>query len=100
MLYQWHLYSSVRKFVIAGTYENGENWYMTNNNQLTVPYNQKFSRESNFHYFRERFENAKICLREKMYFKRSLEVGTSMIFCCIPCLILNPGHKSRNHLVY
>ena len=33
-----------------------------------VAYNQKFSRESNFPYFRERFENAKICLREKLYF--------------------------------
>ena len=33
---QWYLYSSVRKFVIGGTDENGENWYMTNNNQFTV----------------------------------------------------------------
>ena len=31
------LYSSVRNFVIAGTDENGENWYMTNSNQFTVP---------------------------------------------------------------
>ena len=30
------LYSSVRNFVIAGTEENGENWYMTNNNQFTL----------------------------------------------------------------
>ena len=29
-------YSSVRNFVIAGTDENGENWYMTNNKQFTV----------------------------------------------------------------
>ena len=35
-----------------------------------IPYSQKFSRESNFRYFRERFENAKICLREKLYFER------------------------------
>ena len=34
---QWYLYSSVRKFVIEGTDENGENWYITNNNQFTVP---------------------------------------------------------------
>ena len=33
---QWYLYSSVRKFIIEGTDENGENWYMTNNNQFTV----------------------------------------------------------------
>ena len=33
---QWYFYSSVRKFVIEGTDENGENWYMTNNNQFTV----------------------------------------------------------------
>ena len=31
-----YLYSSVRNFVIEGTHENGENWYMTNNNQFTV----------------------------------------------------------------
>ena len=32
-----YLYSSVRYLiVIAGTDENGENWYMTNNNQFTV----------------------------------------------------------------
>ena len=31
-----YLYSSVRNFVIAGTEEKGENWYMTNNNQFTV----------------------------------------------------------------
>ena len=31
-LYQWNLYSSACKFVIADTDENGENWYMTNNN--------------------------------------------------------------------
>ena len=31
-----------------------------------IPYNQKFSRESNFRYFREWFENVKICLREKL----------------------------------
>ena len=31
-----YLYSSVRIFVIAGIDENGENWYMTNNNQFTV----------------------------------------------------------------
>ena len=49
-----------------------------------APYNQKFSRESNFRYFRERFENVKICLREKLYFKKeSLEVGTGIIYCCI-----------------
>ena len=30
------LYSSVCNFVSAGTDENGENWYMTNNNQFTV----------------------------------------------------------------
>ena len=35
-LQQWYLYSSVRKFVIMDTDENGENWYMTNNNQFTV----------------------------------------------------------------
>ena len=35
---QWYLYSSVRKFVIEGTDENGENWYMTNNNQFTVAF--------------------------------------------------------------
>ena len=34
-LHQWYLYSSVRKFVIMDTDENGENWYMTNNNQFT-----------------------------------------------------------------
>ena len=34
---QWNSYSSVRKFVIEGTDENGKNWYMTNNNQFTVP---------------------------------------------------------------
>ena len=33
---QWYLYSSVRKFIIEGTDENGENWYTTNNNQFTV----------------------------------------------------------------
>ena len=33
-----YLYSSVRNFVIAGTDENGENWYMTNINQFTVSY--------------------------------------------------------------
>ena len=33
---QLYLYSSVRKFFIEGTDENGENWYMTNNNQFTV----------------------------------------------------------------
>ena len=38
-LLQWCLYSSVRKFVITDTEENGENWYMTNNNQFTVLYN-------------------------------------------------------------
>ena len=27
---------TVRKFVITDTDENGENWYMTNNNQFTV----------------------------------------------------------------
>ena len=36
---QWYLYSSVGKFVNEGTDENGENWYMTNNNQFTVLYN-------------------------------------------------------------
>ena len=35
-----------------------------------IPYNRKFSRESNFGFFREQFENAKICLREKLYLKR------------------------------
>ena len=35
-----------------------------------LPYKRKFSRGSNFRYFRERFENSKICLREKLYFKR------------------------------
>ena len=35
---QWYSYSSVRKFVIKGTDENGKNWYMTNNNQFTVLY--------------------------------------------------------------
>ena len=35
-----------------------------------IPYKRKFSRGSNFRYFRERFQNAKICLREKLYFKR------------------------------
>ena len=35
-----------------------------------IPYKRKFSRGSNFRYFRERSENAKICLREKLYFKR------------------------------
>ena len=34
-----------------------------------IPYKRKFSRESNFRYFRERFENAKICLRKKLYLK-------------------------------
>ena len=33
---QWYSYSSVRKFVIEGTDENGENWYMTINNQFIV----------------------------------------------------------------
>ena len=33
---QWFLYSSVHKLVIEGTDKNGENWYMTNNNQFTV----------------------------------------------------------------
>ena len=37
---------------------------------LGLPYKRKFSRGSNFRYFRERFENAKICHREKLYFKR------------------------------
>ena len=32
-----------------------------------IPYKRKFSRGSNFRYFRERLENAKICLREKLY---------------------------------
>ena len=27
-----YIHSSVRNFVIAGTDENDENWYMTNNN--------------------------------------------------------------------
>ena len=36
MCSQMYAYSSVRKFVIEGTDENGENWYMTNNNQFTV----------------------------------------------------------------
>ena len=31
-----HLFSSVHKFAIAGTDENGENWYMTNDKQFTV----------------------------------------------------------------
>ena len=35
-LYQWNLYSSVLKFVIVDTDENGEYWYVTNNNQFTV----------------------------------------------------------------
>ena len=35
-LCQWYLYSSVRIFVIADTDENGENCYMTNNNQFAV----------------------------------------------------------------
>ena len=35
-----------------------------------IPYNQKFSQASNFRYFRVRFENPKICLREKFNFKR------------------------------
>ena len=33
---QWYFYLSVRKFVIAGTKENGENWYIMNKNQFTV----------------------------------------------------------------
>ena len=33
---QWFLYSSVYKFVMEDTDENGENWYMTNNKQFTV----------------------------------------------------------------
>ena len=33
---QWYSYSSVCKFVIGGTDENGENWDMTNDNQFTV----------------------------------------------------------------
>ena len=49
-----YLYSSVHNFVIAGTDENGENWYMTNNNQFTaylheqegLPPNQQY----NMHY--------------------------------------------------
>ena len=32
----WYSYSSVRKFVIEDTDENGENWYVTINNQFTV----------------------------------------------------------------
>ena len=31
-----YLFSSVHNFVIAGTDENGENWYMANINQFTV----------------------------------------------------------------
>ena len=31
-----YLYSSIRSFVIEGTVKNGENWYMTINNQFTV----------------------------------------------------------------
>ena len=31
-----YLYSPVHSFVIAGTDENGENCYMTNNNHFTV----------------------------------------------------------------
>ena len=31
-----YLYSSVRNFIIEDTNENGENWYMTNNNEFTV----------------------------------------------------------------
>ena len=38
-----------------------------------LPYKWKFSRESNFRYFREWFENAKICLREKLYLKRKFK---------------------------
>ena len=43
---------------------------MTSGKGPILPYKRKFSRGSNFRYFRERFENAKICLHEKLYFKR------------------------------
>ena len=39
--------------------------------ELLLPYNQKFSRESNFRYFREQFENVKKCLRENCTLKES-----------------------------
>ena len=46
-------------------------YFYSNDDRLKpLPYKRKFSRESNFRYFRERFENAKICLHEKLYLKR------------------------------
>ena len=40
-------YSPVREFVISDTDENGENWYMANNNQFTV-FEYKFKMERTY----------------------------------------------------
>ena len=64
-----------------------------------LPYKRKFSRESNFRYFREWFENAKICLREKLYLKRKLKSLYRHDILLHTLSSLKSGRKSRNHLV-
>ena len=64
-----------------------------------IPYKRKFSRESNFRYFRERFENAKICLREKLYLKRKFKSWYRYDILLHTLSNLKSGCKSRNHLV-
>ena len=71
-------------------------------NKLAVtqlPYKRKFSRESNFRYFREWFENAKICLREKLYLKRKFKSWYRHDILLHTLSNLISGRKSRNHLV-
>ena len=67
--------------------------------ELELPYKRKFSRESNFRYFREWFENAKICLREKLYLKRKFKSWYRHDILLHTLSNLKSGRKSRNHLV-
>ena len=60
---------------------------------------RKFSRESNFRYFRKRFENAKICLREKLYFKRKFGSWYRYDILLHKLSNLKSGRQSRNHFV-
>ena len=76
-----------------------EGEFITGPIALFIPYKRKFSRESNFRYFREQFENAKICLCEKLYLKRKFKSLYRYDILLHTLSNLKSGCKSRNHLV-
>ena len=73
--------------------------FRVNQSESLLPYMRKFSREFNFRYFREWFENAKISLREKLYLKRKFKSWYRHYILLHTLSNLITGRKSRTHLV-